>query len=68
MQIVEARLPLTALSGLRSGTSKVVLWPERGVMALPGEIVQARHVRYVGLRTEAGAEHEIARTRNRAIA
>ncbi len=42
--------------------------PERGVMALAGEIVQARQVRYVGLRTEAGAEHEIAGSRDGAVA
>src|ERR1700732_3711890 len=36
-------------------------------MALPGEVVQARQVRHVGLRTEARAEHEIASTCDGAI-
>src|SRR3984957_13712101 len=47
---------------------KTLLGPKRSVMALPGEIAQPRQLRYVGLRTQASAEHKIASARDRAIA
>src|SRR5712691_10141638 len=50
-----------------AGHVKALLRPERGVMALPSEIAQARQVRHVGLRAETGAEHEIASTCDGAI-
>src|SRR5271163_3001341 len=37
------------------------------VKALPGEIAQARQRRHVGLRAEAGTEHEIASPRDGAV-
>src|SRR6266404_8521494 len=36
-------------------------------MAFPGEIAQARQIRHIGLRAEAGAEHEIASPRDGAV-
>lgn len=43
-----------------AGHIETLLRPKRGVVALPDEIAQARQLRHVGLRPQAGAQHEIA--------
>src|SRR6202043_4051526 len=51
-----------------AGQVETLLRPKRGVMVRAGKIAQARQLRYVGLRTQAGAQHEIASPRDGAVA